>query len=330
MKKIVYYAFIMFIVVILIPMLIVRGCSLSAPESKPEDYGKDEDIKVKVYINTEDKVVEMPLEEYIKQVVAAEMPAEFGIEALKAQAVVARTYTYGRMNKVYVPKDDTHKGADICTDPAHCQAWISKQDAMKKWGIFSGYKYWNKIDRAVNETRHAILTYEGQVINALFHSNSGGKTENAEEVWGGKSVPYLRSVASMGEEAYDDFETTVFVKEKDFRALLKNEYPDIQFGEDIMKDIKIIDYTEGGRVRNIKVGSLELKGTDIRRVFSLKSANFSIEREDDETLKITTIGYGHGVGMSQWGANYLAEKGYTYEEILKYYYKGVELEIISN
>ncbi|MEG6612668.1 stage II sporulation protein D [Pseudoclostridium thermosuccinogenes] len=339
MKKIIVYAILMIIIVIIFPMLIVRGCDLSVGkqiQEEIEEGGIDstnledviKDVYIKVYIKSEDKVQDMKLEEYIKGVVAAEMPAEFGIEALKAQAVAARTYAYGRLKKIYGSEDDGHKGADICTD-VHCQAWVSKEEAMDKWGIFSAFKYWNKIERAVNETRNIILTYEGKVVNPVFHSSSGGRTENAEDVWEGAGEPYLRSVVSMGEEAYPGFETVVRIKIEDFRKTLEKEVPGIKIGSNIMENIQVIDYTEGGRVKNIKIGNTTLKGTDIRRIFSLKSANFKIEKEDEETLRITTIGNGHGVGMSQWGANYLAKNGSTYEDILKYYYRGTELEMLK-
>jgi len=339
MKKLIGYTVLMIVVVIVFPMLIVRGCDLSEEAPVPEQSGDEardtprmedvmRDIYIKVYVKSEDEVKEMKMEEYIKGVVAAEMPAEFSIEALKAQAVAARTYAYGRLKKIYGSKEDVHNGADICTD-VHCQVWVSKEEAMKKWGIFSAFRYWNKIERAVNETRNIIATYEGKIINPVFHSNSGGRTENSEDVWEGAAEPYLRSVVSMGEEAYPGFETTVLIRIDEFLSTLKKEYPDIKTGNDIMEDIKVIDYTEGGRVKNIMIGNTIMKGTDIRRLFSLKSANFKIEREDSETLRITTIGNGHGVGMSQWGANYLAKNGSTYEEILKYYYKGIELEIIK-
>lgn len=328
--ELIWYGVFIIMIVIVLPFFIVRGCSFEEDKGVPETGQKPEGLKINVYVNSLDKVVEMPLEDYIKGVVAAEMPASFEMEALKAQAVASRTYAYGRLAKIYIPSNNLHEGADICTDPAHCQAWASKETAMKGWGIFNAGRYWKKIEKAVDETKDVILLYDGKVINPVFHSNSGGKTENAEDVWAGGSVPYLRSIVSNGEEDSSQYKHVTFLKIDEFCTILENQFPDIKLNKkDILKDIKIMDYTEGNRVKTIKIGNVELKGTEFRKIFSLKSANFKIEQEDKDTLKITTIGNGHGVGMSQWGANYLAKSGGTYEEILKYYYQGVELSVIK-
>jgi stage II sporulation protein D len=330
MKKIVCYILLMIVIIILLPLLIVKGCSFEQPDTPQEHPLLEEEIKVRVYIAPEEKTVEMELEEYLKGVVTAEMPAEFEPEALKAQAVAARTYVYGRIKKIYTPKDNSHVEADICTDPTHCQAWVSEADAKKKWGIFSANKYWKKIVKAVAETRHIIITYNDKIVNPVFHSNSGGRTENAEDVWDGSGEPYLKSVVSSGEEAYPDYQYTISIKESDFCGILREQYPEIILNEeDILNDIEILDYTEGGRVKIIKIGNVEIKGTEFRKLFSLRSANFKIEEGESDCLKITTIGYGHGVGMSQWGANNLAKNGGTYEEIIKYYYLGVDLKTIE-
>jgi len=328
MKKIIYYALLMIIIVVILPLLIVRGCSTSEENKLPEQ--KQEGIKIKVYISSEKKVSELMLEDYIKGVVAAEMPAEFEPEALMAQAVAARTYALARIMKLYLPKEDLHNGADICTDPGHCQAWISKSNAMKKWNIFYTYRNWGKVERAVAETQNIIAIYNNTPINPLYHSNSGGRTENSEDVWEGIKVEYLRSVPSSGEDACPGFKTEILVKTRDFSDKLKKLYPDIKLNStSIIENVKIQGYTEGGRVETIKVGNISMKGTEFRQLFSLRSANFKVEKENDSTLKITTVGYGHGVGMSQWGANYLAKKGASFEEILKYYYSGVELSTIN-
>jgi len=330
MKNIVHYALLMVLVIIVLPLAIVRGCSRTE-ESDPllPDKRPTEETIIKVYISSEDQVREMPLEEYIKGVVAAEMPADFELEALKAQAVAARTYVYGRVKGLYGSKDDVHKGADICTDHSHCQAWKEKEDAMRSWGIFTAYSNWRKIERAVMETKDVVIVYNDKVINPLFHASSGGRTENVEDVWEGKPVDYLKSVPSYGEEDSPNYIYSTEFKTADIIEILKKEYPDFECNEeDLFSDMEIIDYTEGGRVKNIKIGNINIKGTDVRKLLSLRSANFKIEKVDNDTLKITTTGHGHGVGMSQWGANYLAKKGGAFDEILKYYYLGLELTTI--
>jgi stage II sporulation protein D len=330
MKNFVYYVFIMVVVVILLPLFIVKSCSIEQEDVKIIQETPEQEVKIKVYNSSEGNIMELSLEEYVKGVVAAEMPADFGIEALKAQAVAARTYTYARILKDYNGKEDIHKGADICTDHTHCQAWVSKKEAMEKWDKLHASKNWDRINKAVTETKGLIITYDNTVANPVFHSNSGGRTENAEEVWDGNAVPYLVSVPSKGEEASSSYESTVTVNCEDFKEILRQEYPGIEFNsEDIMDDIEIIDFTVGERVKTIKIGGIEIKGTDFRKLFSLKSTKFEIENTDDGILTITTIGNGHGVGMSQWGANYLAENGGTFEEILNYYYKGISLETIE-
>jgi len=336
MKRLIYYAFIMIVVVLIIPLFIVKSCTAGlddkpvqeAPQSVVTLELKPEEIAV---YNAESKTVHsMDLEEYVKCVVAAEMPAEFEIEALKAQAVAARTYAFTRMLNSYDGRDDLHQGADVCTDPGHCQAWVSKETAMSHWEEEKAEVYWGKIERAVEETRGIIITYEDTVANPVFHSNSGGRTENAENVWRGSPVPYLVSVDSEGEDMCDEYENVVSIKKEDFIEALKRKYPSFKFsGADIIDDMEITGYTEGGRVKDIRIGNITLSGTEFRNLYSLKSANFKIENGENGTLKITTIGNGHGVGMSQWGANYLAGNGTGFEEILKYYYRGIKLETIE-
>lgn len=326
MRKLFYYTGVMIAVIIVLPLLIVKGCYYQEEKTPELAQKQQKSEKILVYDSVREKTVEMDFEEYIKGVVAAEMPADFDGEALKAQAVTARTFAYGRKQHIYEPKAGTHDGADICTDPAHDQAWISKEDAMKKWGIFKASRNWSKIEKAVTETRGIIITYDNKVVNALFHANSGGATENSGDVWDGVQVPYLKSVKSYGEDAANDFKVSVTFGINEFVAALKNKYPESKLtAKNIPGGIKILGYTEGGRVKSIKIGDITMKGTELRSLFNLRSANFKIEKADKDNLKITTLGYGHGVGMSQWGANYLAKRGGTFDEIIKYYYSGVDL-----
>lgn len=330
MKKLIYYAGMMLVTVIILPLLIVRGCS-PASEQTPPGRQAEEDVRIRVFMASEGKVVWMNLEDYVAEVVAAEMPAEFEPEALKAQAVAARTFAYGRMTGTYTASAGVHDGIHICTDSKHCQAWISKDKALKKWGIFFGGRNWRRIAKAVSETRGLVLTYNQRVANALFHSNSGGKTENCEEVWEGRSEPYLRSVTSMGEDACKDYKVTVSLPLAASLEKIREKYPDLNLKADRMvRSIRILDHTTGGRVNTLKIGNITMKGTDFRSILGLRSANFTIEEGEQGELRITTLGYGHGVGMSQWGANYLAKRGGTFEEILRYYYTGIGITSIKD
>lgn len=316
----------MITVTIIIPMLIVRGCNTVLDDVKPEGKAEKAQTKIKVYIKSEDRVEEMPLESYVKGVVAAEMPIDYEPEALKAQAVAARTYAYGRMINLYTVKDDKHCGAQVCTDFNHCQSWIKQDDIMKKWGSINALANWKKIETAVKETENILILYDNKPINPLFHTNSGGRTENAEDVWDGTETPYLKSVQSDGEEEDKGYKVVTAFKEKDIIDKIKVQYPDIKLNEDdLLSNFSIQELSEGGRVKTMKIGDVSLKGTDLRRILSLRSTNFKIEKGNKGELNITTIGFGHGVGMSQCGANYLAKNGGTFEEILKYYYKGVSL-----
>ena len=330
MKKLIYYAGIMLIAVVILPMLIVKGCSHS-PEKAQDIPGKQmtESIPITVYDTENDIETKMDIEEYLKGVLAAEMPAQFDIEALKAQAVAARSFAYGRLTGTYKSKEGIHDPKGLCIDSTHCQAWTSKAAAMKSWGIFFAARNWSRIERAVTETRGIIAIYDGKIANTLFHSNSGGRTENSEEVWDGITVPYLRSVDSSDDKYNKDYKAVVMVKTVDLAEKLIASYPDAELGRNTATSIKILDYTTGGRVKTLKVGNINLKGTEFRSLMSLRSARFSIEKAGTDELKITTFGYGHGVGMSQWGADALAKKGGTFDEILKFYYTGIELTTID-
>lgn len=329
MKKILYYTALMVLIVILLPAIIVRGCGPAPPQKPPAPEIPEKVYEITVY-NKDTKLTEvMDLEEYIKGVVAAEMPADFDLEALKAQAVAARTFAYGRMSGAYRSKQGVHDGIDICTDSTHCQAWMSAESAKKRWGILFASRNWSKIERAVNETKGLIIVYQGDVINALFHASSAGRTENAEDVWEGKSVPYLRSVASS-DGSSKGYITTVTISEDELTEKLQEAYPEEELPESLADDIEVIDITEGGRVKTLRVGNIIMKGTEFRSLLGLRSACFSISSGDEGQISITTTGHGHGVGMSQWGANALAKTGGTFSEILRHYYTGVDIVSISD
>jgi len=265
-------------------------------------------------------VEEVGLDEYLYSVVSAEMPASFEKEALKAQAIVARTYT------IYKIKNNSgkHDGADICDDSACCQAWISKEDRFAKWEEAHREEYWTKIVSAVNSTQGKIATYEGEPINAFFHSNSGGKTETTVNVWGGTGYPYLQAVETSGEDTYTQYHSEVTISKQTFIDKIRGGHSDFSIDFSLEDSIRISEYTDGDRVKTLKVGNLELSGVEIRNIFSLKSANFTIEVIEDN-IKFTVLGYGHGVGMSQTGADSMAKQGSNYEEIIKHFYTGVEI-----
>ena len=270
------------------------------------------------------EVEELPLDTYLYGVVSSEMPASFEKEALKAQAVVARTYT------IYKIQNDSqkHEGADICDNSACCQAWISKEARLAKWEESTREEYWNKIVTAVEETKGKIITYEGKPINAFFHANSGGKTETTLNVWGGSGYPYLQTVATTGEEGYTQYQSEVICTKQEFTDKIKEKHSDFTIDFSQANCIQVLEYTDGDRVKSIQIGNLSFSGVEIRTIFGLKSANFTITIEGDN-IKFSVLGYGHGVGMSQTGADSMAKAGSDYVEIIKHFYTGVEVEDVS-
>ncbi len=328
--KFLLYILLVISAIVVLPLLLIKGC-MYGPDIKP-DAGDDDlhsGIVLKVWLYKEKQVRTMDLEEYIAGVTAAEMPAYFEPEALKAQAVAARTYAYGRLIGLFNHSADVHNGADICTNPGHCQAWTSKKDAYKNWGIFFPWKNWERIRKAVSDTKNIILTYNGVVTNPLYSSNSGGKTENAEDVWDCDPVGYLKSVESYGDRFAPDFASEADIPVERFVSILKNQYPALEITtKDLVDHIRISGFTEGGSVKNIIVGNITIPGVRFREIFSLKSAKFEYKNVKDDKIIFSVTGNGHGVGMSQWGANYLAKNGGTYEEILKYYFKDVSLQAL--
>jgi len=285
-----------------------------------DDYDYKEYNTIKLYHVDTSQIEQIKLDEYLYGVVSAEMPASFEIEALKAQAVVARTYTIYKIQN----NNGKHNGASICDEATCCQAWISKEDRLNKWEVASRQANWDKIVNAVDSCKGKIVTYQGKPINAFFHSNSGGKTEITANVWGGEGYPYLQSVETSGEDAYSQYQSEVILSKEEFVNKIKEKHNDFSIDFNEENSIQILEYTESNRVKTIKIGNLNLSGVEVRTIIGLKSANFTINIEENN-IKFSVIGYGHGVGMSQTGADSMAKQGKNYEEIIKHFYTGVEI-----
>ncbi len=273
-----------------------------------------------LYVET-GNVEEISMDEYLYGVVSAEMPASFEIEALKAQAIVARTYTAYKI--LHAGK---HSEADICNDSKCCQAWISKENRLAKWNEGERESNWNKIVSAVDSTAGKIITYNGEPINAFFHSNSGGSTEIVSNVWGGTDYPYLQSVQTSGEEGYSQYESTVTLSREELLEKIKTTHPEVEIDYDTDNSIQITEYTDSGRVKTIKFGNLSISGVETRTLLGLRSAKFNVSIGENITFNVT--GYGHGVGLSQTGADSMAKAGSTFEEIINHYYTGIKIENI--
>ena len=327
MRKILLYILCMVFLCFLIPILFTTKNKVKEIKTDNDVQEKEEIItynygeynKVKLLHTKTSEIEEIELDIYLLGVVSSEMPASFEIEALKAQAVVARTYTIYK-----ITEGKKHKDADICDDATCCQAWISKEDRLNKWDEKNKEAYWAKIEEAVNSTKGKIVTYEKKPINAFFHSNSGGITDTATAVWGGNNYPYLQAVKTSGEDAYSQYSSEVNLTKEEFINKIKEYHSDFQIDFSLGNQIEILEYTDGQRIKTIKIGNLNLSGVEIRNIFGLKAAKFQINMEG-ENIKFSVIGYGHGVGMSQTGADSMAKQGSNYQEIIKHFYTGVQI-----
>lgn len=338
------------VIVLIIPSLVVGifSAKINTSAKTSPDEEQEESIKIKdkevynegskekgpyneptiiLYNHYDKALVSLPMEEYVRGVVAAEMPSSFEIEALKAQAVAARTLAARKMRANGGSGCTKHKGADVCSEFINCQAWIPESQQKKNWG--DNYESNSqKIKRAVEETRGDIMTFEGKAIEVFFYSTSNGKTEDVAEVFSA-ALPYYKVVDSPGEENAPRYRETKSLTYKEFVKICLAKYPKSNLSASgLEKRIEVISRTDSGRVREVKVGDTNIKGTLFRTLYGLNSADFRF-RFDQGNVYIDTIGYGHGVGMSQIGANIMAEENKDYQEILKHYYKGIEIETIK-
>ena len=275
---------------------------------------------VQLAVKDGDAVEIMALDVYLQGVVRGEMPASFELEALKAQAAAERTYVYYQLA---AGRKEAHPNADVCTDPSCCNAWLSEEAAREKWGgDFDGWE--SRIEEAVAATDGQVALYDGQPILAVFHSSSAGKTAGAGDVWSG-DMPYLRSVDSPeGEETVPNYYSAAEFTAAEAKALLAQAHPELTFSGGPDKWFGAVEKDESGRVGTVEVCGAPLRGVEVRRIFSLRSACFTIDAAADRvTFRVT--GYGHGVGMSQYGANELARQGRTWQEILLWYYADVTI-----
>lgn len=284
MKKLTVLIIISVLIIFLIPIIFVKRKSISVnnenkdkiEELEVEKYNYSDFSKIKLLHNKTNQVEEVNLDEYIANVVSAEMPVKYEIEALKAQAVVARTYT---IYKITVSKK--HKEADICDSSTCCQAWISKEDRLNKWKKEEATDNWNKIIKAVNETKGKIITYNGKPINAFFHSNSGGKTEIPFYVWGGEGYPYLQVVETAGEEDYLQYKSEVVISKDELKEKIKEKHEEFEIDYNDENCISIDERDTSNRIVTVKIGNLKLSGVEVRSILGLRSANFQISIDKD-------------------------------------------------
>ena len=310
-KKVFTMIFIYIVVAMIVLPALITYCSYHSNQNNETEIPKSELASPEIIRTSE-------FEDYVKGVVAGEMPALFEKEALKAQAVSARTYAVRKMkemNSNSVPYDIG-------------QAYITVEEMKQKWGD-NFTNYYNRISEAVDSTKGEIMIYDNEPILAVFHAESGGKTESAENVWQ-QEVPYLKSVDSSLDKNAPNFETSVSFTFDELIKRFSNRYGDLSLkSETLAQQLKILSYTPAGYVQQMQVGSKILTGREVRETLSLRSSHFTVKIENN-TVVFTTKGYGHGAGMSQYGAEFMAKEGKTYQQILQHYYTGISFSVYES
>ncbi|MEW6522488.1 MAG: stage II sporulation protein D [Bacillota bacterium] len=304
----------LFLVLIILPAVLVRGLNLAAPRREQVRLGPA--IPIDVFIVAENRIQRMDLEEYVKGVVAAEMPASFQMEALKAQAVIARTYAVLRMRVFGGPGCTHYPGADICTDHTRSQAWKSEAEMRQIWGAFNAGRWWRRIEQAVEDTAGLIVVYQGAPIDPVYHSTCGGATEASGNVWQ-QHLPYLVSVTCDWCRHSPHYRRTVEIPLSEVAARLgavPAASPSSLFS--------VVTTSTTGRVMSVSTPAGLLKGTEFRSLLGLPSTRFTWEVVGTN-LRFQVSGHGHGVGLCQYGADGLAKSGRGFLEIISFYYPGV-------
>ena len=328
-KKIIFWG-IVFLSMILIPVLSVCksgektasafnvDTQLEKADNTFEKKEKDGDY-FKVLDESSGEILKIPDKEFLIGVVASEMPAAFEDEALKAQAVASYTYFCRARNK-----NSGKKEYDFTVNTKKQENYITKEQMENKWNS-NFEKYYSKIENIVNSVFGEVIEYDGEAILAVYHAMSSGKTEKSEDVFGG-DLKYLKSVESPGDKLVSGYESTVEVNVENFKNNLNSINKNCKFEAEPDSWVKNITRTDAGMVKIINICGIDFKGLDIRKAFCLRSADFDISYNNDTGKFIFNVrGYGHGVGMSQQGARYMAKNGSTYKQILNWYYPGTEI-----
>ena len=295
------------------------------PDPVTEDHPQDSvDLLTPLNVLVGGKLQQMDMRSYLLGVVRAEMPASFEEEALKAQAVAARTYV---LHKIAGGGSANHPEADTCDDITCCQAYKSEADAAADWGDQAA-EYEAKIRRAVEETDGECVLYEGAPVLAVFHSSSAGTTQDAASVWSA-GLPYLTAVETPeGDDTVPGYRSTVRFPAADLRERLQSALPDARLDGRASNWFTNIRQQPNGTVTSLSVGGVEVGGNQLRTILDLRSACFTISFEEEDVV-FSVTGYGHGVGMSQYGANVLAAGGMGYREILEWYYTGAQVGLLG-
>lgn len=322
------------VLIITIPCLAFIGTSKPPYTSKKASSGiissdtekaTDAD-SFKLYNHKTKKVETVSVRDYLIGVVGAEMPASFHSEALKAQAVASHTYALNMKEQQRKSPNKSLNGADLSTDPATSQSYMTKEELKEFYGEHFE-TYYKKISEAVDSVIDKVIIYQNEPIAAAFHSISGGMTEDPANIWG-KSLNYLKPVLSDGDFLAPDYESKVTLTADEVKAKLSAKFSDIQWTDEPGKWITVKTLTDSKSVKEADVCGTTVSGTDLRSALGLNSAYFTVSFAEGK-FTFDVKGKGHGVGMSQYGADYLARQGKSYEDILKYYYSDVTIAVLQ-
>lgn len=314
------------IIMICVPVAIMKPAStqteettntpVKAPQKIPETSSPKEPETISVFLTAQQETIDITLFEYVCGSVAAEMPLAYDTEAIKAQAVACYT------NALRLKSYGAEGNGDISDNTAVHQGYIDENGRKEKWGD-DFEKYEKKLQDAVKDVEGLVLTYDGKICVASFYAISSGHTETAENIWG-THVPYLISVESAGDHLSSGYASSLTLNTEDFYTCLKKLDSTAKKPESLKDIIKITSTSPSGTILEATINGKKYTGEEIRSAFGLRSPVFTI-KSDDDTFTFSVCGYGHGVGLSQYGADYYAKQGYTYEQILSHYYPGTEI-----
>lgn len=320
------------LVVIILPAAAVSlgrtGEALLPEPHRQEPDGKGDRLKstgmlLHLYRADCKEIVAMDLEEYLVGVLLAEMPSTFEMEALKAQAVIARTYALHRMRTFGGGGcDRSPRPADLCSDSTHCQAWLDPLSTAAEWGPESE-AFLERIRKAIAETSGEVVVYHGKLIEAVYHSTCGGRTEASHALWNGGSLPYLQSVTCPYCKHSPHYRGELLIPFSKLAAALPLD-PALPVLSGSTLSLELLSETPGGRVATLKISGTQLEGKELRRLLELPSTALTWET-GKEGLLFHTRGRGHGVGLCQYGADGAARAGKDYQQIITFYYPGVEV-----
>ncbi len=319
MRKLIFAVILFFVLIFTLPIFLLKPNKIAI--NSGDDYEKyitagSSSFTIKVYDAQLRRAIDLDLEEYVLGVLAGEMPASFHLEALKAQCVAARTYTVKRLKALGGKGCLNHPEADVCTESTHCQAYRDPK--------LLSTENLQKLSYAIENTKGEVIVYQDSLIDAVFHSTSGGRTENSEDVWQAK-LPYLRGVVSDFERHSPKLTSTIQIKISEFASNIKKLDSSLKLDtKKLSGEMKILERSSGGRIISMKIGNKTFKGERVRTALGLNSANFSYAIKGD-SIVFNVSGNGHGIGLSQYGADGMAQQGHQYKDILTHYYSDVEI-----